>query len=129
MGAHPIDYNPSEAELDFVRKSYASCAAFIAVCGGVDVPRAAGLLEGKTATGPRPFLEPWRKESPGTNWVAKRWVQDGKMWTSGALFNGTDLMHNFVKQTWPANGLVEYAAKLGHWPDREVDYKDVQWDF
>ncbi|KAI0972443.1 class I glutamine amidotransferase-like protein [Xylaria arbuscula] len=129
IGAHPIDYTPTEAEFDFVRKSYASCAAFIAVCGGVDVPRLAGLLEGKTATGPRPFLDPWSEQSPGTNWVAKRWVQDGKMWTSGTLFNGTDLMHNFVKQTWPSNGLVEYGSKLGHWPDRDVDYKDVQWDF
>ncbi|KAK5627968.1 hypothetical protein RRF57_003683 [Xylaria bambusicola] len=129
IGAHTFGYTPSEAELAFVRKSWETCVAFIAVCGGVDVPRAAGILEGKTATGPRPFIELWRQQSPGTNWVEKRWVRDGKLWTSGALFNGLDLMHNFIKQTWPANVLTDYIAKLGHWPDRDVDYKDVQWNF
>ncbi|KAI0908781.1 class I glutamine amidotransferase-like protein [Ustulina deusta] len=129
IGAAPFGYAPSPAELGFVRASWASCAAFIAICGGVDVARAAGLLEGKTATGPRPALGAWRAASPGTRWVERRWVRDGKLWTSGALFNGADLVHNFVKQTWGSSGggIVEFAAKAGAWPDRDVDYKDVPW--
>ncbi|TGJ81528.1 hypothetical protein E0Z10_g7229 [Xylaria hypoxylon] len=130
IGAHRFGYVPSEAELAFARKSFDECAAFIAVCGGVEIPRLAGLLEGKTATAPRPLLDVWRAQSPGTNWVEKRWERDGKLWTSGALFNGTDLVHNFVKQTWggtPAGALGTYAAKVGAWPDRDVDYKDVPW--
>ncbi|KAI0538987.1 class I glutamine amidotransferase-like protein [Xylaria digitata] len=128
VGAHRFGYEPSKAELAFVAKSFESCAAFIAVCGGVDIPRLAGVLEGKTATGPRPLLDAWRAQSPGTNWVDKRWQRDGKMWTSGALFNGCDLVTNFVKQTWsgtPAGAIGDFAAKLGAWPDRDVDYKDV----
>ncbi|GAW11011.1 hypothetical protein ANO14919_003500 [Xylariales sp. No.14919] len=130
IGAHCFGYVPNEAELAFVRKSFDECAAFIAVCGGVDVPRLAGLLEGKTVTGPRLFLDAWRTQSPATNWVEKRWERDGKLWTSGALFNGTDLMHNFIKRTWgatPAGVIGDYAAKVGAWPDRDIDYKDVPW--
>ncbi|KAF2968617.1 hypothetical protein GQX73_g4984 [Xylaria multiplex] len=128
VGAHRFGYEPSEAELAFATKSFESCAAFIAVCGGVDIPRLAGLLEGKTATGPRPLLDAWRAQSPGTHWVDKRWQRDGKMWTSGALFNGCDLITNFVKQTWggtPAGAIGDFAARLGAWPDRDVDFKDV----
>lgn len=98
----------------------------------MDVPRRAGLLDGKTATGPRPILGAWQAQSPGTGWVERRWVQDGKMWTSGALLNGCDLVHNFVRQVWgqegsPSAGLVDMAAKMGAWPDRDVEYKDVPW--
>ncbi|KAI0544134.1 class I glutamine amidotransferase-like protein [Xylaria curta] len=128
IGAYPFSYVPSENELAFARKSYEDCAAFLAICGGVDFPRRAGLLEGKTATGPRVMLPLWRGADQSTNWVEKRWVHDGKMWTSGALFNGCDMMHNFAKRVWadtPSAAIVEYLAKMGAWPDRDVDYKDV----
>ncbi|KAI0187010.1 class I glutamine amidotransferase-like protein [Xylaria flabelliformis] len=135
VGAYPFSYVPSETELAFARKSYEHCAAFLAVCGGVDFPRRAGLLQGKTATGPREVLPLWRADqsssssSGATNWVEKRWVRDGKMWTSGALFNGCDMMHNFAKHVWadtPSGAIVEYLAKMGAWPDRDVDYNDVE---
>ncbi|KAI1131410.1 class I glutamine amidotransferase-like protein [Nemania abortiva] len=134
VGAYPLEYEPSPAELAFTRKSYAECSAFLAVCGGVDLPRRAGLLDGKTATGPRPILRLWRGDQTvgAINWVEKRWVQDGKMWTSGALFNGCDMVHNFAKQVWadtPSGPILDLAAKLGHWPDRDVDYKDISWNF
>ncbi|KAI0481812.1 class I glutamine amidotransferase-like protein [Xylaria cf. heliscus] len=129
VGANGFTYTMSAAELAFVRKSHASCSAFLAVCGGVDVLRAAGLLDGKTATGPRPLLPAWQADSSygTTNWVTKRWVRDGKIWTSGALFNGCDMMSNFARQIWadtPTAFIIEYLSKLGAWPDRDIDYKD-----
>lgn len=131
IGAHNIGYSPNEAELSYVRKAWNECSAFVTVCGGVEVPRLAGILEGKTATGPRLFLNSLRQRSPGVNWVEKRWVQDGKLWTSGALMNGADLIINFGKHYWGnGNGegsLIAFAQKLGSWPDRDVDYKDVPW--
>jgi transcriptional regulator GlxA family with amidase domain len=85
----------------------------------------AGLLRGKTATAPR-FLLPLAKEmSPDTNFVEKRWCRDGKLWTSGALLNGLDLMREFALTYWGGRGLVEYLGELGHWPIRDVDYKDA----
>lgn len=130
IGAHNIiQYQPNEAELNFVRKSYEDSSAFITVCGGVEVPRLAGLLKGKTATGPRFYLDVLRQQSPETNWVEKRWVRDGKLWTSGALLNGMDLMHNFSEEYWGGgeDTLCSVVARIGAWPNREIDYKDVSW--
>lgn len=130
-GAHHLHYNPTEKELAFARKCYEDSTAFLTICGGVEVPRRAGLLEGKTVTGPRFILDQLRQMSPGVNWVEKRWAQDGKLWTSGALLNGTDMMKNFVDHIWGSSreSLVERAVKIGSWPDREVGYKDVPWAF
>ncbi|KAI0202871.1 class I glutamine amidotransferase-like protein [Astrocystis sublimbata] len=140
VGAAPWGYVPSAAELAFARKAYTSCAAFLAICGGVDIPRRAGLLDGKTATGPSPIVPMWVAEQSQsnegggvgqTNWVEKRWVRDGKMWTSGALLNGADMVHNFARQTWGGDSatgwIVNYLATLGAWPDRDVDFKDVDF--
>ncbi|KAH8898570.1 class I glutamine amidotransferase-like protein [Thozetella sp. PMI_491] len=128
IGAHNFGYTPNEAELAFVRKSYEDSTAFLTICGGVEVPLHAGLLQGKTATGPRATLPMMRQIAPTTNWVEKRWVRDGKLWSSGALLNGLDLMSAFATDTWGGEDtLVEHMIKLGSFPSRDVDYKDVPW--
>lgn len=98
------------------------------------VPLSAGLLEGKTATGPRFFLKVMRQMSPNTEWLEKRYVQDGKLWTSSTLLNGTDMMLAFAKSVWGKRGedvgapnIVEMTGKLGAWPARDIDFKDVPW--
>ncbi|KAF9766426.1 hypothetical protein IL306_001175 [Fusarium sp. DS 682] len=126
MGANSMGYVPNEAELSFVRKVYNECSAFLVICGGVLVPLQAGILNGKTATGPIVLLDTIRKQAPEVNWVTKRWVRDGKLWTSGALLNGTDMMTNFMKHYWGGeNSFVDFLSKLGAWPDRDIDYKDA----
>nr|POE62930.1 isonitrile hydratase [Quercus suber] len=130
MGAHwsgdgPVG-QPSEAEIEFVRKAYDQCTAFISICGGVMIPLAAGVLDGKTCTAPRPFLSNLKNDHPKVNWVEKRYVNDGKTWTSGTLLNGLDLMRAFVDETWGGPGtLAEMLLYDGAWPVRDVDYKDV----
>jgi transcriptional regulator GlxA family with amidase domain len=127
IGAHDAKYTLNEAERDFIRKSYETSAAFITICGGSLSALQSGLLEGKTATGPRPMLDDLRKAAPGVKWVEKRWARDGKLWTSGALLNGLDLMRAFVTEYWGGEGtLVEFALALGAYPDRDVNYADVQ---
>ncbi|KAK4168406.1 class I glutamine amidotransferase-like protein [Cladorrhinum sp. PSN259] len=129
IGAHNVGYDPSDAELDFTRKAYNECAAFITICGGVEVPLRAGLLQGKTATGPREFLPMFKQLSPGTKWVEKRWERDGKLWTSGALLNGMDLMRAFGEHVWGAGkeggGLVGRMLDMGSFPIRDVDYNGM----
>ena len=70
-----------------------------------------------------PYLQ---KEAPGVNWQDKRWVQDGKIWTSGALLNGIDLMAAFVRQTWghgEKKDLVEWTLEATGWNlGRSVNY-------
>ena len=74
---------------------------------------------------------------PGTDWVEKRWVRDGKLWTSGALLNGMDLMRGFGEEVWGGKeekeekeekghgSLVGFMLDMGCFPVRDVDYRDV----
>lgn len=137
MGAHDANYTLSAGEAAFIRKVFASpeCAAFITICGGSLSALQAGIMAGKTATAPRPFVDFLRQSNPEVNWVVKRWVRDGKLWTSGALLNGLDLMAAFTSEFWGKDGkevqaddsLVEFSLRLGAFPRRDVDYKDVPW--
>lgn len=125
MGAHNPQYQVSDGEKAFVRKSYDSCAAFLTICGGFVAMLEAGLLEGKTVCAPRIVFEVMKKTAPTVNWVDKRWAHDGKVWSSSSLLNGTDLMRAFATETWEGrSGMVEAALDIGHYPVRDVDFKD-----
>ncbi|KAH7371746.1 class I glutamine amidotransferase-like protein [Pyrenochaeta sp. MPI-SDFR-AT-0127] len=120
MGAYFPGYNPNETELAFIRKAYDESTAFLTICGGFLPAQLAGVLAGKTATAPRFMVSELQKQDPRTSWVEKRYVCDGKVWTSGALLNGLDLMREFMLEYWPE--LTRIAIPLGGWPVREVDY-------
>jgi hypothetical protein len=64
MRAHKDGYVLSDAECEFSRKSYEGCTAFIAICAALTAVLQAGLVEGKTVTGPRPMLDSLRKSVP-----------------------------------------------------------------
>ena len=116
---------PNAAEVAFVQKAYASSAAFMTVCGGITYALAAGLLAGRVATGPRFLLPLLRGLSPTTRWVEQRWARDGKLWTSGALCNGLDMMRAFMQDTWgPGGGIGDFLCAVGSAPNRDLDYKD-----
>ncbi|KIW28101.1 uncharacterized protein PV07_07786 [Cladophialophora immunda] len=126
MGAHLNGYIPNETELEFVRKSYEACSAFITICAGLQTAFLAGLFKGKTVTAPRFLLQQLRATTTETNWVEKRWHRDGKLWTSGALLNGLELMGAFCTEYWGGEGtLVQFALDSGHWPQRDVRYGDA----
>ena len=114
---------PNEKELAFVRKAYDECCAMLLVCAGFVTAQAAGILKSKTCTAPRMLLEMLRKNSPETEWVDRRVAHDGKIWTSGALLNGLDLMVAFVRDVWGGDGsLVDSLIDVGGWPVRSVEY-------
>ncbi len=99
------------------------------VCGGILVAVEAGLVANKTVTGPRFMLPQLRAGAPDATWIEKRYVQDGKLWTSGALHNGLDMMAAFMRQTWPSQEgegptLVDFGLVLGSGLNRDIDYKD-----
>ncbi|PYH70617.1 uncharacterized protein BO88DRAFT_424180 [Aspergillus vadensis CBS 113365] len=120
IGAGEMGYQPTTAEKDFLRKCYAECSAFLSVCGASDALLATGILEGKTATGPLSFLPLFREIAPSTNWVEKRWVRDGKMWTTGTLLNGLDMIAAFGREVWGGEGsLVEHVLRTGYFPSRD----------
>jgi transcriptional regulator GlxA family with amidase domain len=127
MGAHSYGYVPTPAELAFIRTAHASSTAFLTICGGFMAPLQAGIFEGKTVTAPREMLGFLRAAHPGVEWLEKRWVRDGKLWTSGALLNGEDMVTAFALEHWGRGegSLAQWLADLGAWPSRDVDYKDA----
>ncbi|KAJ4295071.1 hypothetical protein N0V90_007079 [Kalmusia sp. IMI 367209] len=137
IGAYFPDYTPNEADLAFIRKAYNDCicpppnyllkpnappgVAFLTICGGMIPAQIAGVLAEHTCTAPRFMVSLLQQQDPRTKWVEKRAVRDGKIWTSGALLNGLDLMQEFAKTYWPE--LAEVAIPLGGWPERSLEYE------
>lgn len=125
MGAHDVAYHLNDAEKTFIRKSFDDCTAFISICGGIFALLEAGLLGGKTVSAPRMVVKTMQQNVPDVNWVDKRWSHDGKIWSSSTLLNGTDLMRAFAEKIWGGqNGMIEALLDAGHWPARDVDFKD-----
>ena len=128
MGAHDMGYMLTEGEKKFIQKCNTESAALLFICGGYIAALQAGILEGKRATAPRPLVPLMQQSNPEVNWVTKRWTKDGKIWTTGALLNGTDMTAAFVTEVWGGEGsLVEFGLRLGGYPVRDVDYADVPW--
>jgi transcriptional regulator GlxA family with amidase domain len=128
MGAHDAGYTMTEGEIKFIQKCNEDCAALLFICGGFLAALSAGLLKGKTATAPRPMVEGLRASHPEVNWITKRWANDGKIWTSGALLNGTDMTSAFAEKFWGGEGtFTEFGLRLGGYPNRDIDYADVPW--
>jgi transcriptional regulator GlxA family with amidase domain len=126
IGAHNAPYQANKAELAFIAKQYEGCTAFLAICGGFEAPLQAGIYKGKTATAPR-FIIPHLKQTvTDVNWVEKRYEHDGKLWTSGALTNGLDMVVAWGTSVWgnKEDTLLGTLLPLGSWPSRDVDYKD-----
>lgn len=125
LGAHKVGYQASETEKEFLRKCHADCVALLCICGGFESVLSAGLLEGKTATAPRGFIPLMQQVAPGTNWIEKRWVHDSKIWTSGTLLNGFDMVAAFGRDAWGGkNTLLEHCLSEMAWPERDVDYAE-----
>jgi transcriptional regulator GlxA family with amidase domain len=66
------------------------------------------------------MVQELREKDPRTKWVERRWARDGKVWTSGALLNGLDMMKEFMAENWPE--LTEIAVRTGGLPVRDVEY-------
>lgn len=130
MGAHAIGYHPTTNELDFIRKTFEHCHSFLTICGGVLAPLEAGILDGHRATGPRMMLPMVRQMAPMVEWTEKRWEHDGKLWTSGTLLNGTDMMRAFGQGIWGSKEgeepkLVDIVVDMTAWPARDPMFRDV----
>ena len=79
------------------------------VCTGSLVLGAAGLLEGKRATGHWLYLEPLR--AYGADPVGGRWVEDGKVLTAAGVSAGIDMaLHLVGREAGPE---VAQAVQLG----------------
>jgi transcriptional regulator GlxA family with amidase domain len=98
-----------EAVLEWLRTIDRSTRWTTSVCTGSLVLGAAGLLEGKRATGNWQYLEPLR--SYGADPVGGRWVEDGKIVTAAGVTAGIDMsLHLVATDVSPE---VAQAVQLG----------------
>jgi transcriptional regulator GlxA family with amidase domain len=95
--------------LEWLRRVDATTRYTTSVCTGSLVLGAAGLLQGKRATGHWLFLDPLREF--GAEPVVGRYVEDGKLLTAAGVSAGIDMaLHLVVKEAGPE---VAQAVQLG----------------
>lgn len=132
VGGPPPTYTPSPAICTFLRAQHSHVSAFLTICTGFLAPLHAGLLHNVRSTAPRGLLENLKKEHKDVKWEEKRWVRDGKMWSSGAIMNGFEMMGEFMRERWGGVGgekegkgegaLVGFVKEMSDFPRRGVDY-------
>jgi transcriptional regulator GlxA family with amidase domain len=100
----------ADAELlDWVRAADRGSRWTASVCTGSLILAAAGLLEGRRATGHWMWLEPLRDF--GADPVGGRWVEDGKYLTAAGVAAGIDMaLHLVDREVGPE---VAQAIQLG----------------
>ncbi|KAL8768352.1 MAG: hypothetical protein Q9209_005386 [Squamulea sp. 1 TL-2023] len=123
IGGPPPTYRPSPAIQSFIKTQYAHVRALLTVCTGHIPALYSGVLNNKTATAPQGLLPMLKEEMPEVKWVEKRWVRDGKVWSSGAVANGLELMGAFMREEFKEIGeLVEAMLGMADFGVRGEDY-------
>lgn len=123
IGGPAPSYRPSEPIQRFIQDQYEHLRAFLTVCTGYIPALYSGILDGKTATAPRGLLPMLKEEKPDVQWVEKRWVRDGKVWSSGAVANGMELMAGFMWDEFEEQrGLTEVMMGMADFAKRGQAY-------
>jgi len=94
-------YVTTPAEQEFIRAKFAEVSAVLTVCTGIIPALQSGILAGQRATAPRGMIPLLKQQAPDVEWVEKRWTtsENGKLWSSGAVTNGTDMLAAFVRES------------------------------
>ncbi|KAL8878119.1 MAG: hypothetical protein Q9198_004009 [Flavoplaca austrocitrina] len=123
IGGPAPTYRPSEAIQHFIQTQYQHVRHLLTICTGYIPALYSGVLDGKTVTAPRGLLPVLKEEKPDVKWVEKRWVRDGKVWSSGAVANGMDMMACFMKEEFKEQGtLTEMAMGMADFARRGEAY-------
>lgn len=76
----------SKEVTSFIRSHVLGGTVVLSICTGMYQLSSTGLLDGRRATAPRALLPWFRERYPATEWVDRRWVADGNVWSSGKFF-------------------------------------------
>lgn len=82
-GPDPWLYKPTDALNGFIKGHSDSGTDVLIVCTGSYPAGHAGILKGKSVTGPRALVPEMKKNFPGATFEDKRWSSDGNLWSSG----------------------------------------------
>src|SRR5436190_8905988 len=95
----PAQSKPSEATLEWIRKSTKTTDVTMSVCTGAFVLAKTGLLSGKPATTFHGAFVPFANEFPDIDLKrGARFVEDGNLATAGGLSSGIDLALRVVER-------------------------------
>ncbi|KAM7212367.1 isonitrile hydratase [Rhypophila decipiens] len=97
-------HRPPQAD-KFMKEAWTKTPVWMTTCIGSIWLASTGLLEGKTCTTNKEFLNMAKKMYPGTNWVRQRWVVEekeyegdgrkGELWTAGGAGTGIDMIARY----------------------------------
>jgi putative intracellular protease/amidase/YHS domain-containing protein len=116
----PAQSQPSEATLDWIRKSTKSTDVTMSVCTGAFLLAKTGLLSGKTATTFHAAFVSFANEFPDIHLKrGARFVEDGNLATAGGLSSGIDLALRLVERYFGH----EIAQKTAY----NMEYQGLGW--
>jgi putative intracellular protease/amidase/YHS domain-containing protein len=116
----PAQSQPSEATLEWIRKSTKSTDVTMSVCTGAFVLAKTGLLSGRAATTFHAAFVPFANEFPGIHLKrGARFVEDGNLATAGGLSSGIDLALRVVERYFGR----EVAQKTAY----NMEYQGLGW--
>jgi putative intracellular protease/amidase len=100
IGGPLLSHRPAPAD-KFMKEAWTKTRVWMTTCIGSIWLASSGVLEGKTCTCNREFLEGAKKLYPGVNWLDQRWVVEdkpydgegkGELWTGGGAGAGKCLL-------------------------------------
>ncbi|KAL8655649.1 MAG: hypothetical protein Q9210_000759 [Variospora velana] len=124
IGGPMPNYRPSAAVTQFLQAQHKHVRALLTVCTGFLPALHSGILDGKTATAPQGMLAGLKEEAPQVKWAEKRWVRDGKVWSSGAVINGQEMMAAFMREEFAdRKEAVEMVLRMSDVSVRGEEYE------
>ncbi|KAF4510758.1 hypothetical protein G6O67_002626 [Ophiocordyceps sinensis] len=116
-----------EGALEWLRRQAGTPGVdVLSICTGILVCGAAGIIDGREASGPRGLQSEIRRRFPKVRLAGDRyrWVRDGNFWSSGGVTNGNDLMAAYARASskhWPSS-IVELCLMMTDVGDRDQVY-------
>jgi transcriptional regulator GlxA family with amidase domain len=109
----PGPAEPTDGEIDFVRKALAASRRLASICTGAYVLAEAGVLDGRRATTHWAVASDIRRRYPRIQLEEDRiFVIDGSVWSSAGMTAGVDLALAMVEKDFGAELAKAVAKKL-----------------
>jgi transcriptional regulator GlxA family with amidase domain len=87
IGGPMPSHRPAAAD-KFMKEVAKETKNILTACTGAMWLASSGVLDGKKATTNRMFLGMAKQMYPKVEWMDRRWIVDGEIWTSGGAFAG-----------------------------------------
>ena len=111
--------------VEFMRERALEVKIFFTTCTGGMVAGVTGLLDGRNATTFHAAVPLAQQFCPNVKWTRDtQWVIDGKFWTAGGAFAGTDMFAHWVMENY-GKDVAETGFMALDFEPRDVNGKRV----